>query len=112
MKTGLLTIFAVAISAVLTAGSPYASETSTPNVDAAETADTRVDAESEPAAAIPAPDSPAADQVAVDEGESVETAGTVEAVEAANIAEPVQTANTDVDTANTPQTEDVAESDV
>jgi nucleoid-associated protein YgaU len=114
MKTGLLTIFAVAISAALTAGNPHASETSTPNADAAETADSRVDAESEPAAAVPAPDSPAADQAAVDEGESVETADTVEAVEAANTAEPVETTNTaePVETANTPQTEDAAESDI
>jgi nucleoid-associated protein YgaU len=111
MKTGLLTIFALAISAALTAGSPYASETSTPNADAAETADSRVDAESEPEAAIPAPDSPAADQAAVDVGESFETDGTGEVVEAANIAESVEAVNTDVETADMPQTEDVAESD-
>jgi nucleoid-associated protein YgaU len=87
MRTGLLTIFAVAILAALTAGSPHASETSTLNADAAETADSRADAEPEPAAAAPAPEPPAADQAAADEGESVETA-------------------------NTPQTEEVAESDV
>ena len=51
MRTGLLTIFAVAILAALTAGSPHASETSTLNADAAETADSRADAEPEPAAA-------------------------------------------------------------
>jgi len=82
MKTGLLTIFAVAISVTLTA-SPYASEPSTLNADAAETADSRA----------------AADPVAVDEGEPVETADTVETVDAANIAEA-------------PQTEGAAESDV
>jgi hypothetical protein len=74
MKTGLLTIFAVAILAALTAGSPYASETSTPNADAAETADTRADA---------APEPPAADQTAADEGESVEAADTPQAEEVA-----------------------------
>jgi len=74
MKTGLLTIFAVAILAALTAGSPYASEPLTPNADAAETADTRADAEPEP---------PAADQTAADEGESVETADTPLAEEVA-----------------------------
>ena len=76
MKTGLLTIFAVAISAALTAGSPYASETSTLNADAVETADSQADAEPVPAAAAPAPESPAADQAAADEGEGVETAPT------------------------------------
>ena len=106
MKTGLLTIFAVAISAALTAGSPYASETSTLNADAAETADSQADAEPVPATAAAAPESPAADQVAADEGESVETANTVETVE---------TANTDVETANTaeaPQAEEAIEGDV
>jgi nucleoid-associated protein YgaU len=96
MRTGLLTIFAVAILAALTAGSPHASETSTPNADPAETADGRADAEPEPAAAAPAPESPAADQAVADEGDSVET------------ADPVET----VETADTPQTEEVAESDV
>jgi nucleoid-associated protein YgaU len=105
MRTGLLTIFAVAILAALTAGSPHASETSTLNADAAETADSRADAEPEPAAAAPAPEPPAADQAAADEGESVETADSVETAETANTAEPVETANT-------PQTEEVAESDV
>ncbi len=74
MKTGLLTIFAVAILAALTAGSPYASETSTPNADAAETADTRADAAPEPLAA---------DQTVADEGESVEAADTPQAEEVA-----------------------------
>jgi hypothetical protein len=90
MKTGLLTIFAVAISAALTAGNPYASETSPLTADAAETADSQAAAEPEPAAAASAPESPATDQVAADEGERVETA----------------------DTADAPQTEEVAESDV
>ena len=75
MKTGLLTIFAVAISAVLTAGSPYASETSTLNADAVQAADSQADAEPVPAAAAPAPESPTADQMAADEGESVEIGG-------------------------------------
>jgi nucleoid-associated protein YgaU len=97
MKTGLLTIFAVAISAALTAGSPYASKTSTLNADAAEAADSQADAEPVPAAATP--ESPAADQVAADEGGSVETANTAETVETANTDDP-------------PQTEDVAESAV
>jgi nucleoid-associated protein YgaU len=97
MKTGLLTIFAVAISAALTAGSLYASETSTLNADAAATADGQADAEPAPAAA--APESPATDRVAADEGESGETADTVEAVETANTDDP-------------PQTEEVAESGV
>ena len=68
MRTGLLTIFAVAILAALTAGSPHASETSTLNADAAETADSRADAEPEPAAAAPAPEPPAEDQAAADDG--------------------------------------------
>jgi nucleoid-associated protein YgaU len=114
MKTGLLTIFAVAISAALTAGSPHASETSTLNADAAETADAGADAEPEPAAAAPAPESPAADQAMADEGQSAETADSAEPVETANAAESVETATTEepVETANTPQTEEVAESDV
>jgi nucleoid-associated protein YgaU len=99
MKTGLLTIFAVAISAALTAGSLYASETSTLNADAAATADGQADAEPVPAAAAPAPESPATDRVAADEGESGETADTVAAVETANTDDP-------------PQTEEIAESGV
>jgi nucleoid-associated protein YgaU len=97
MKTGLLTIFAVAISAALTAGSPYASETSIQNADSADTADIQAGADSVPAAAAPAPELPAADPVTADEGESVETANTV--VETANAAEA-------------PQTEAIAESEV
>ncbi|MBW2495493.1 MAG: hypothetical protein JRE43_12130, partial [Deltaproteobacteria bacterium] len=70
MKTGLLTIFAVLISAVLASGSLYASETSTPNADeAAATADSRVDAEPA-AAADPAAESPATDQALADAEES------------------------------------------
>ncbi len=99
MKAGLLTIFAVAISAALTAGSLYASETSTLNADAAATADGQADAEPVPAAAAPAPESPATDRVAADEGESGETADTVAAVETANTDDP-------------PQTEEIAESGV
>jgi len=76
MKTGLLTIFAVVISAVLTSGSLYASETSTLETDAAESADIQVDAELAPA---PAPESPGAEQVAVDEGGGAETANVAEA---------------------------------
>jgi nucleoid-associated protein YgaU len=104
MKTGLVTIFAVAISAVLTAGSPYASETSTLNTDAVQAADSQADAKSVPAAVAPAPESPTADQMAVEEGESVESADT-----------DIETVNTDVETANAaeaPQTEEAAESDV
>jgi nucleoid-associated protein YgaU len=77
MKTGLLTIFAVVISAVLTSGSLYASETSTQNTDAAEAADSQVDAE--PAAAAPAPESPGVDQAVADAGEGAETVDTAEA---------------------------------
>jgi nucleoid-associated protein YgaU len=76
MKTGLLTIFAVVISAVLTSGSLYASETSTLETDAAESADIQVDAELAPA---PAPESPGAEQVAADAGASAETANAAEA---------------------------------
>ncbi len=79
MNTGLLTIFAVVISAVLTSGSLYASETSTQNTDAAEAADSQVDAELAPAAAAPAPESPGVDQAAADAGDSAETVDTAEA---------------------------------
>jgi nucleoid-associated protein YgaU len=79
MNTGLLTIFAVVISAVLTSGSLYASETSTQNTDAAEAADSQVDAELAPAAAAPAPESPGVAQAAADAVESAETVDTAEA---------------------------------
>lgn len=87
MKTGLLAIFAVMISAALTSGSLYASETSTLDTGAAETADGPVDTEPAPAAAAPAPESPSADQLATDAGEGVETpqaevAAEIEAVDA------------------------------
>ncbi|MBW2542670.1 MAG: LysM peptidoglycan-binding domain-containing protein [Deltaproteobacteria bacterium] len=87
MKTGLLTIFAVLISAVLASGSLYASETSTPNADeAAATADSRVDAEPA-AAADPAAESPATDQALADAEESAEMANAAEAPQAEAAAE-------------------------
>jgi nucleoid-associated protein YgaU len=87
MKTGLLTILAVAISAALTAGSAYASETSPPSADAAQAADSWADAEPEPAAAAPASESPATDQVVTDEVEPVETADTADAPQTGEAAE-------------------------
>jgi nucleoid-associated protein YgaU len=95
MKTGLLTIFAVVISAVLTSGSLYASETSTLNTDAAETADSQVDAELAPAAAAPAPESPGVDQAAADAGESAETVNTAEAPQTEAATEIEAAAETD-----------------
>jgi len=56
MRTGLLTIFAVAISAVLGSGILNASEPAAPSEEAAaEVAATPADAEPAPAAALPAP---------------------------------------------------------
>ncbi len=75
MKTGLLTIFAVVTSAVLTAGSLYANETSTLEADAAESADIQVDAELAPA---PAAESLGAEPVAVDAAEAPQTEAATE----------------------------------
>ena len=114
MKTGLLTIFAVAISAALTAGSPYASETSTLNPDAAATANRQADAEPAPAATVAAPELPAADQAAVDEGESAEmadraeTADSVETADSAEMADRAETADS-VETADSAETADGTE---
>jgi nucleoid-associated protein YgaU len=79
MKTGLLTIFAVAISAVLTSGSPFASEPSAPDADAAEVAADPADAEFAPVAAAPAPESTGVDSGVADAGESAETATAADA---------------------------------
>jgi nucleoid-associated protein YgaU len=111
MKTGLLTIFAVAISAALTAGSPHASEPSTLNADAAETADSPADAEPVPAAAAPAPEPTVEVQVVTDVAESVETADASETADIAETTETAEIAET-VDSTEAPQTEEVAESDV
>jgi len=108
MKTGLLTIFAVAISAVLTVGSPYASETSTPNADAAGTANSQADAEPAPAATAAVPELPAADQVAADEGESSQPADSAEPVDTSEPADTVETA----DTVEAPLAEEATERDV
>ena len=105
MKTGLLTIFAVAIAIALTAGSLYASETSTLNAGAAESADSQAGAERVPATVAPVPESPAADPAVADEGESAETADSVETAEAAETTETLETAEAS-------QIEGAAESDV
>ena len=97
MRTGLLTIFAVAILAALTAGSPHASETSTLNADAVQAAVSQADAEP-----VPAPESPTADQMAADEGESVESADTAEAPQTEGAAESDVAAGTDSAVAASP----------
>ena len=112
MKTGLLTIFAVVISAVLTSGSLYASETSTQNTDAAEAADSQVDAEL--AAAAPAPESPGVAQAAADAVESAETVDTAEApqTEAATAIEAAAEADSAVAANDEEATEpDLSDSD-
>jgi nucleoid-associated protein YgaU len=93
MKTGLLTIFAVVISAALTSGSLYASETSTQNTEAAEATDSQVDAE--PAAAAPVPESPDVDQAAADSGEGAETVDSTEASQAESAPEIEAAAETE-----------------
>jgi len=85
MKTGLLMIFAVAATAVLTAGSLQASETPTQDAEAEATANSQVDVEPAPAAA--APESPAEDVVANEALDSVETADTAETPAAEEVAE-------------------------
>ncbi len=87
MKTGLLTIFAVVIAAVLASGSLYASDTSTPATDAADSADIQAEAELAPAAEAPAPESPSAEPLAADAGESAEAAPTEAATEIETAAE-------------------------
>jgi nucleoid-associated protein YgaU len=74
MRTGLLTIFAVAISAVLTSGNLYASEPTSPAEGAAEVAASPQDAAPAPAAAVPASAAPAADSAAVAATDTAEPA--------------------------------------
>jgi nucleoid-associated protein YgaU len=106
MKTGLLMIFAVVATAVLTAGSLHASETPTQDAEAAATANSQVDAEPAPAAA--APESPVEDAVVNQAADTVETADTVEAADTIEAADTVEAA----DTAETPAAaEEVAEGD-
>jgi len=85
MRTGLLTIFAVAISAALTAGSPRAGETSAPDPDAVELADAPV--EVDPVSAASEPESTAVDREVAESVDGVEVPG---AAETAQMAEAGQ----------------------
>jgi nucleoid-associated protein YgaU len=98
MKTGLLTIFAVAISALLTAGSLSASEPSTPDANPAANDEGE---SAETAAAVEDAELAAAD-------EPVEALSADGSAEVANADEPVQTPNAE----EAPQIEEVAETEV
>jgi nucleoid-associated protein YgaU len=114
MKTGLLSIFAAAIAAALTAGSPSASETSTLNADAAAAANGQADAELTLAASVAVPELPAANQPAVDESESADMADTVDTADTVDMADTDEMPDTveTADTVETPLAQAVTERDV